>query len=815
MQSRGTISPISKVKLPAKQGIALSKKKKNTPNERRRENKATKNGRENKKSHQQNSAFALPEETLSIDNYYKSCNLTCKNGVYLDPNGDINDFLMGCLIFDDNESVSDDGRAEKVLPKIYENLLNDARANKKILTERLLKRPPYDKEILPKLRKKIVTANDAGKKFEVFNYLQLIDEFLESDEPIAVGATVSMEDAKSLKYRKLMKAKNQSPVKPQSNVKGKKGKNVMVITVPFDKDSYIEEKIRLMCYIYLFNDVDVQNKDSSSYFKVKIAKIIPSEKKGPTTLIAVLEENEMKQLDGIYGLERNTYSIFVTPNVNAANAVMQCIKTITNKSVLAEKIFPPYKMIPKEIENFKKQMLGGLGSLFYNSPKPFNRKQKEAIYAMTRPVNTTFMLFGPPGTGKTYTLVETICQLLIPESRKTSRKTSTDRRILICTPSNMAADAIAEGIVDRKFLDPKEIFRVVSASRDTTKRNMKLDCITQRTTLMDSNMHAICNVFDLPADGLLQEYKIIICTLGSVPRLANHLEPGHFSHIFVDEAAQAPEMDVWLPIGLLATKETRLILAGDPKQLGPVTTNTILSDNDFYGYKKSHLARLVDKKIFRNDPRYLIQLTNNHRSHHGIVNISSELFYENTLIPTKPTGHDSLCSVPFLRQLNFPILFHSVAAGIEETSYETRSKRNLKEVDVIVQYVYKCLKHVNAIDIGVISPYKFQAESIRKRLNNRDITVETVEKYQGSERRVIIISTVRTKSLGFMADDLRTNTALTRAKHLLVVVGNINCLNRSKSWKRFIGYCKENDSLVKDFRNQRESIEKSLAKLRI
>jgi helicase MOV-10 len=580
----------------------------------------------------------------------------------------------------------------------------------------------------------------------------------------------------------------------------------MIVTVPFEKDSYIEEKITFMSEIYLFPDFDVKN--AATFLKVKVAKILPSSNKSPT----LLEERELKKLPELGDLNRKTFSIFTIPNVKAANALMQSIKAVTKYSDLSEKIFPPYKVKANEVQNFQEQMRSGLDSLFYNSSKSFNQKQKEAIYAMTRPVNTTFLLFGPPGTGKTYTLVETIRQLLKPESGKAK----SDRTILICTPSNMAADAIAEGIVDQKFLHPDEISCIVSASRDTFQRNVKLDCITKRKNITDPNHKTICTVYDLPINDIVKEYKIIICTLGSLPRLRNCVEPGHFSHIFVDEAAQAPEMDVWLAVRLLATKETRLIIAGDPKQLGPVTTVDILSTNENYGFKKSLLARLVDKNIFKNDPRYLIQLTNNHRSHEGIVKISSELFYENSLVATKPAGHDSLCCLPFLPKLYFPILFHSVTSGKEETSVETRSKRNLAEVAIIVEYVKKCLKHVKAKDIGVVSPYKYQAESIRQRLNNKEITVETVEKYQGSERRVIIISTVRTSGkLGFMADNLRFNTAITRAKHLLIVVGNVNSLSTQKSWKRFIDYCGENGSMVKGFRDNHESIQQRLANLRI
>uniref|UniRef100_A0A914Y7T9 Uncharacterized protein n=1 Tax=Panagrolaimus superbus TaxID=310955 RepID=A0A914Y7T9_9BILA len=159
----------------------ISQKKKQARTERRYADRVAKNGKNDTKNYPQNSAFALPEETLSIENYYKLCNLTCENGIYLDPKSEKNDVLMGCLIFDNKEVVSDDitpVQSNKVLPKIYENLLNDIRANKKNFTEKLLKRSPYDVEILPKLRKKIISVQDAGKKFEVFNYFQLVDEFV-------------------------------------------------------------------------------------------------------------------------------------------------------------------------------------------------------------------------------------------------------------------------------------------------------------------------------------------------------------------------------------------------------------------------------------------------------------------------------------------------------------------------------------------------------------------------------------------------------------------------------------------------------------
>ena len=183
----------------------------------------------------------------------------------------------------------------------------------------------------------------------------------------------------------------------------------------------------------------------------------------------------------------------------------------------------------------------------------------------------------------------------------------------------------------------------------------------------------------------------------------------------------------------------------------------------------------------------MVQLTDNYRSHQSIVEISSKLFYNGTLVPTYPEGHDSLCNISFLRgqTKNFPILFHSITTGVEEKS-DKKSRRSTAEAEIVGYYVKKVTAHgVDDKDIGVVSPYAYQAETIRKIINNPNIVVESVERFQGSERRVIIISTVIAgDDYGFIADALRTNTSITRAKHLLVIVGNRSTLEKIPSWKK-------------------------------
>uniref|UniRef100_A0A914Y809 DNA2/NAM7 helicase helicase domain-containing protein n=1 Tax=Panagrolaimus superbus TaxID=310955 RepID=A0A914Y809_9BILA len=174
-----------------------------------------------------------------------------------------------------------------------------------------------------------------------------------------------------------------------------------------------------------------------------------------------------------------------------------------------------------------------------SAQKLFNQKQKEAIFAMTRSVNTTFILYGPPGSGKTCTIVETIRRLLEPPPRSFFNFFSSlppTKKILICTPSNLAADAIAEAILDQNFVSESDIFRLMSSSRDAFGRNHKLESITRTTNIYSNESdEAVRQIYDIPPKTEIMAFKIIVCTLGSTPKLSKYLSPGHFSHIFVDE----------------------------------------------------------------------------------------------------------------------------------------------------------------------------------------------------------------------------------------------------------------------------------------
>ncbi|KAH7730104.1 RNA helicase [Aphelenchoides avenae] len=399
----------------------------------------------------------------------------------------------------------------------------------------------------------------------------------------------------------------------------------------------------------------------------------------------------------------------------------------------------------------------------------FNADQKRAIHSIVHGVHgrAPFVLFGPPGirtmytllsirllgTGKTVTLIEAIRHLVMKDK---------NNRILVCTPSRMAADNFAEAIFDRHFCDHKYIFRMHSQSTSAIGRKKKLDPIVFLPKECKERLYG------LPRRENLKMFRVIICTLSTSSYLisAGGLR-GFFTHIFVDEAGQATEPETWIPIGGLAHTNTKIALAGDPKQLGPVVQ-----------------LNLSKKETYR--------------AHYKILRPVSYLFYDNLLQPPPHDLYNDMCDWEGLPEPGFPIIFHSSVGSQEEQSAQ-RSYSNKMEMDIVIDYVKRLLDsgRVQPSEIGVISPYKFQTTKLRKELKDvKDLTIDSVEGFQGSERKVIIITTSRTTSLGFLADDNRLNTSISRAKNLLIVIGCDEVLRQHNTWKKFVFYCRFHNGYI-------------------
>ncbi|NWV53748.1 SDE3 helicase, partial [Daphoenositta chrysoptera] len=459
-------------------------------------------------------------------------------------------------------------------------------------------------------------------------------------------------------------------------------------------------------------------------------------------------------------------------------------------------------------------------------PRWFNRKLEtneeqcravtHIVTGMSRPA--PYIIFGPPGTGKTVTVVEAIKQVW------TCFK---DARILACAPSNSATDLLCQRLI--KYIAPQNIYRLIASSRNYRE--------------VPTDIMPCCNWDDeqssyvYPSKEHLRHYRIIITTLVTAGRLVSaNFPPGFFSHVFIDECGHAVEPESVVAIaGLLAPmdQETnpnggQLVLAGDPKQLGPVLTSPLAIQ---HGLGTSLLERLMlhnplyKKSSGGYNPQFITKLLWNYRSHEAILRIPNGLFYDNELKVCKSDRLDIrnlYCTWEELPKKGFPIIFHGVC-GEDQREAKSPSFFNTAEIEVLVHYLKKLLQSggkgscptVSPKEIGIISPYRKQVEKIRKAITSLDpdlqklpdisqLKVGSVEEFQGQERHVILISTVRSCStylqldqtfrLGFLKNPKRFNVAITRAKALLIVVGNPAVLSKDPHWLRFLRYCKEEGS---------------------
>ncbi|XP_074781521.1 helicase MOV-10 [Athene noctua] len=435
------------------------------------------------------------------------------------------------------------------------------------------------------------------------------------------------------------------------------------------------------------------------------------------------------------------------------------------------------------------------------------------VTGMSRPA--PYLIFGPPGTGKTVTLVEAIKQVWTCFQ---------DARILACAPSNSATDLLCQRLI--KDIAPRYIYRLITNSRNYKEvpTDIRLCC--------NWDDEQSCYVY--PSKEHLQRYRILITTLVTAGRLVSaNFPPGYFTHVFIDEGGQAVEPESAVAIaGLLSAmdQETnpnggQLVLAGDPQQLGPVLRSPLAIE---HGLGTSLLERLMlhnplyKKSSGGYNPQFVTKLLWNYRSHETILRIPNELFYESEL---KACESDELdvrsvyCAWEELPKKGFPIIFHGVC-GEEQREAKSPSFFNTAEIEVLAHYLKKLLQsqgkggcpRVSPKEVGIISPYRKQVEKIRKAITSLDpvlrrlpdislLKVGSVEEFQGQERRVILISAVRscseyfpldeTFNLGFLKNPKRFNVAITRAKALLIVVGNPAVLSKDQHWQRFLGYCRE------------------------
>ncbi|KAK7884271.1 hypothetical protein WMY93_027394 [Mugilogobius chulae] len=320
-----------------------------------------------------------------------------------------------------------------------------------------------------------------------------------------------------------------------------------------------------------------------------------------------------------------------------------------------------------------------------------------------------YLVFGPPGTGKTVTVVEAIKQI---------EKCKANCHILACAPSNSAADLLCKKI--RDHVDESLVFRMYASSRDPELVPEELKAC--------SNLVGDCYVF--PAKEKLMEYKIVVTTLLTAGRLVSgNIPMGHFTHVFVDEAGHAVETECIVPLaGLLNPESGQVVLAGDPKQLGPIIRSPLALK---FGMGLSLLERLMtnfplyQKNNDMFDNRFVTKLLRNYRSHPAILEIPNELFYERELQACADEYQRNFyCNWEHLPKRGFPIIFHGVT-GLDDRESSSPSFFNTAEVEVLMGYVRKLLEtdgkkghaKLSPRDIGIIAPYRKQVQKIRKGLH--------------------------------------------------------------------------------------------------
>ena len=411
------------------------------------------------------------------------------------------------------------------------------------------------------------------------------------------------------------------------------------------------------------------------------------------------------------------------------------------------------------------------------------------------------VVHGPPGTGKTTTLVEAIFETLRRESQ-----------VLVCAQSNMAVDWISEKLVDRginvlrignptrvndKMLsftyerrfeahpDYPQLWSIRKAIRELRQQrkhadswHQKMDRLKSRATELELRIRS----------SLFGEARVIASTLtGAANRV---LEGEKYSTLFIDEAAQALEAACWIAI----RKAGRVILAGDHCQLPP-TVKSIMA-------LKGGLGKTLMERIVENKPETVTLLKMQYRMNEQIMKFSSEWFY-NGMVESAPTvSHRGILDY------DTPMMWIDTAEcdGKEEFVGENFGRINRAEAELTLQTLQQYLEKIGkqrileeSIDVGIISPYRAQVQLLRKELRKREffrpyrhlLTINTVDGFQGQERDIILISLVRSNDggdIGFLRDLRRMNVAITRARMKLIILGSSETMTSHPFYKKLYEY---------------------------
>ncbi|ATL48017.1 IGHMBP2 family helicase [Chitinophaga caeni] len=430
------------------------------------------------------------------------------------------------------------------------------------------------------------------------------------------------------------------------------------------------------------------------------------------------------------------------------------------------------------------------------------------------------IVHGPPGTGKTTTLVQAIAMQLEQGAKK----------VLVTAPSNTAVDLLSERLSEKglkvlRIGNPARISeRLESLSLDYQlaqhpankeirafkkrakefkdmahkyKRNFGKAEREQRKALFDEArniMKSVEKTEQYMMDDLVAKAQIITATLVG----SQHYSIAKITYdaVFIDEAGQALEPACWIPI----LKAPKLVLAGDHQQLPPTIKSREAA--------KQGLAETLMEKCTRLYPEAVVLLEEQYRMHRSIMHYASQVFYDNKL-----RAHHTVAE-QLLFTGDLPVSFIDTAGCGFEEKIENTAISNPEEAQFLFQHLMQfCLQLVQHFkdkkypSIAIISPYKAQVQLLKDLLIESQlpgdiknyITVNTIDSYQGQEREVVYISMTRSNpdsKIGFLSDNRRMNVAMTRAKKKLVVIGDSATLSQFDFYKNFIQYTEAQDSYL-------------------
>ena len=363
----------------------------------------------------------------------------------------------------------------------------------------------------------------------------------------------------------------------------------------------------------------------------------------------------------------------------------------------------------------------------------FNRSQLRAIERSVA-CKSFHLIWGPPGTGKTKVIPEIVRRV--------------PGRILLGAFTNTAVDKILMALLDT---DPSVRFLRMGRASDSPELaallNDPSDYFSEDLALKHHGIHAIRKAMD--AVPIVAATAHRACTMPYIRRRA-------FEMTVVDEAGQLTEP---LTLGL-TLRAQRFVLVGDDRQLPPVVRTRELAHSMFERLKREAEQRESDMDLTLLDTQY--------RMHPQIMAVSNRLFYEGRL--RTGVSHDDR-----LPPDGAPVLMVPVDAPSSD-------RVNLAEVDAVDRIVRRYLREygVPAVAIGVVSPFRAQVVLLRKRLQDTGVTVDTIERFQGGERDIMILSLVRSRGGGFVFDDRRFNVAITRARRKLVFVAHPELFSNSR-----------------------------------